>query len=502
MFDLYPHQVQVIAELRQGVKDGHKRQILAAATGFGKTVVAAHLALSAVQKGKRVLFIVDRIELVGQSVRTFNALGLQVGILQGENTDYSREDDIIVASIQTIRSRSAPDWVQLILVDECHILHRAHIALMERWTAIPFIGLSATPLRKGLGTLFSNLVRGPSIRWLTERGFLVPCRGFAPAVDAVSEALKGVKKGTTVNGYDFIESELGEALNQKALVGDIVSTWQERGEDRQTLCFASSIAHSKAIRDDFEAVGVAAAHLDAYTDAEERRRLIGAFRAGEIRLLTSVNVLGIGFDVPDASCLILARPTLSEALHMQQMGRGIRTAAGKRDCLVLDHSGNTLKHGLPIHFEVPELDAGEKGQAEPRKRKEKEPFGLCAHCGALMERTETTCQECGLDRPDRRPKVIVRDGDLVAFGTAEEGEALGLEEERKRFYQGALGYVLQRSQKPGRAYHLTKARFKDFDPPWDWRDLPPLNPTPDDARWIRNQQANRAIRRRYAEGRR
>ncbi len=211
-------------------------------------------------------------------------------------------------------------------------------------------------------------------------------------------------------------------------------------------------------------------------------------------------MLGIGFDVPDASCLILARPTLSEALHMQQMGRGIRTAAGKRDCLILDHSGNTLKHGLPIHFEVPELDAGEKGQAEPRKRKEKEPFVLCAHCGALDFFFFFFFFSCGLDRPDRRPKVIVRDGDLVAFGTAEEGEALALEE-RKRFYQGALGYVLQRNQKPGRAYHLTKERFKDFEPPWNWRNLPPLDPTPDDARWIRNQQANRAIRRRYAERR-
>ncbi|AFL76402.1 DEAD/DEAH box helicase [Thiocystis violascens] len=486
MFQLYLHQEQVIGELRQGLMDGHKRQVLALATGGGKTVVAAHLSRSAVEKGKRVLFIVDRIELVGQAVATFHALGLQVGVLQGDNTNYSREDDIIVASIQTIRSRAAPDWVHVVIIDECHILHQAHIKLMETWNALPFVGLSATPLRKGLGKYFTNLVRGPSVRWLTDHGFLVPCRGFAPAADAVAEALKGVKKGTTTNGYDYLEADLAAAVNSKELVGDIVTTWQERGENRPTLCFAVNIAHSKAIRDDFEAVGVTVGHIDAYTEAPERKRLIQGFRDGDIRILTSVNVLGIGFDVPDAACLILARPTLSEALHMQQMGRGIRTAEGKRDCLVLDHSGNTLKHGLPVHFEVPDLDDGEKGKAEKRKKKDQEEFILCSHCGAVMERTEMTCQECGLDRPDRRPKVSYRDGDLVEFGAADEDIATG-DDARMLFYRRCLGVLVAQGKKPGAAYFLTREKFKGFEPPKHWRGLLPDNPTPEVARWIKSR---------------
>lgn len=238
MFDLYPHQEKLIDELRQGFAQGHKRQLLALATGGGKTVVAAHLARLAVAKGHKALFVVDRIELVAQATRTFGEIGLNVGILQGENTNFSRNDDIIVASIQTIRARQAPDWAHLVMIDECHILHKTHIQLMERWTAVPFIGLSATPLRRGLGRHFTNLVRGPSIRWLTDNGFLVPVRGFAPASDAVADALKAVK----VRGGDYIETELGRAMNQASLVGDIVTTWQERGEDRQTLVFATSIA--------------------------------------------------------------------------------------------------------------------------------------------------------------------------------------------------------------------------------------------------------------------
>lgn len=482
MFELYPHQEQVIEALRQGFRDGHPRQVLALATGGGKTVVAAHLARSAVAKGKRVLFIVDRVELVHQAVRTFNELGLSVGVLQGENTSFTRDDDIIVASIQTIRARQAPDWVHVVIVDECHILHQTHVGLMERWTAIPFIGLSATPLRKGLGRHFTNLVRGPSIRWLTENGFLVPARGFAPSADAVSDAIAGVK----VRGGDYIERDLGLAMNRKELVGDIVGTWQERGEDRQTLVFATSIAHSKSIRDDFEAAGVTIGHIDAYTGEDERKSLIARFRAREIRILTSVNVLGIGFDVPTASCLVLARPTLSESLHMQQMGRGIRTAEGKVDCLVLDHSGNTLKHGLPVHFEVPDLDASEKGQGEVRRKRDKDALIVCTHCGALMERDEMTCQACGLDRPQRQSQVVYRDGELVAFGAADSGPVPDMQGIRE-FYAQCLGLLQHRHANPGRAYHLTKAKFKGFEPPWDWRYLEPMEPTADIARFVKSQ---------------
>lgn len=498
MFELYPHQTRVIDDLRNGFRQGHKRQVLGLATGGGKTVVAAHIAKSAVERGKKMLFVVDRIELVGQAVRTFAALGLRVGILQGDNTDYSRDDDIIVASIQTIRARSAPDWVDIVVVDEVHILHQTHVDLMSAWNAVPFIGLSATPLRKGLGTHFTNLVRGPSIRELTESGFLVPVRAFAPQAQAVAQAIASVRCKTTPEGFDYAPAELAGAMNRKELVGDIVSTWQALGENRPTLLFAVDIAHSKSCEAEFAAAGVSIAHIDAYTDATERRRLIDGFRAGEPRILTSVNVLSIGFDVPDAACLILARPTLSEALHIQQMGRGIRTAPGKRDCVVLDHSGNTLKHGLAEHFEVPDLDDGTGPDRAKAKRKETEPFAACGECGAVMPRAALTCPSCGLDRPRKTSKVVYRDGALVEFGAAVESQGEGSGEDRKAFYRGALGYLLARGRKPGAAYFLTMEKYPGFKPPFAWRDLEPLEPPLDQVRWIQKRQAHKAIKRQYA----
>ena len=464
MFTLHPFQEQIITDLANGYREGHRRQVCALPTGGGKTVVASHLARRAASKNKATLFIVDRIELCGQAVETFNNMGLSVGILRGDDTNYSRHDEVIVASIQSIRSRSAPDWMELAIIDECHILHNEHIKLMDSWAEKAFIGLSATPMRRGLGNIFSNLVRGPSIRELTEQKFLVPVRAFAPQADAILSALKGVSSGTTTAGFDYKDAELGAVMNRKELVGDIVKTWLEKGEDRPTLCFSVNIGHSKSIRDDFIAAGVNAAHLDAYTDTLERRQIINGFKAGEIKLLTSVNVLGTGFNVPDAACLILARPTLSEALHIQQCGRGIRTEPGKTDCIILDHSGNCLKHGLPHHFVVPELDRGDKPDPGKMKLKEKPDFIVCKNCGAVLDPGEVTCPQCGLDRPVSGTRITYRDGRLVEFGKAADGKE-SIQIDPRTFYLQAMGYCLTNGNysgtpRPEISLRLLEARLR------------------------------------------
>ncbi|MCU7865509.1 MAG: DEAD/DEAH box helicase family protein, partial [Candidatus Thiodiazotropha sp. (ex Lucinoma borealis)] len=200
---LRPFQETVIDELRSGLMQGHKRQLLALATGAGKTVVASHLIHRAAEKGNKSLFIVDRIELVDQAVTHLSETGLKVGVYQGENTQVRESDEATVASIQTIRSRGAiPSG--FVIIDEAHILHQAHIDLMNQWSAVPMIGLSATPLREDLGKYFSNLVRGPSIQWLIENNYLTSCRAFCPTASALEKALDTVK----TRAGDFAENEL------------------------------------------------------------------------------------------------------------------------------------------------------------------------------------------------------------------------------------------------------------------------------------------------------
>ena len=308
---LRDYQQAVITQVNEVLASGIRRIVLAMPTGAGKTITAAAMIQAQAEQGKRSLFIVDRIELVDQAADHLNRVGLRVGILQGDRTSLHPDDEVTVASIQTIRRRNVP-IAEFVVIDEANILHKAHVELMRAWNALPFIGLSATPLRQDLSMHFESLVRGPSVRELTEQGYLVPAKAFCPSHNAMEAILAGIH----TRAGDYIEGELSKAINQKELVGDIVKTWQEKASDRQTLCFAVDIAHSRSIVDAFLAEGIRAEHLDAFTHSKERRELIQGFRNREIQVLSSVNVLSIGFDVPDASCGILARPTLSEALDM------------------------------------------------------------------------------------------------------------------------------------------------------------------------------------------
>ncbi len=486
MIELRDFQQDIVDELRRGLMAGHLRQMLAMPTGSGKTVVASHIIHRAARNGHRSMFIVDRIELVEQAARHLEAIGLRVGVMQGENTSRRPDDEVIVASVQTVRSRGAPP-AGFVVIDEAHILHKAHIELMQAWDRVPFIGLSATPLRPDLGKHFTNLVRGPTVAWLTEQGFLVPVRAFCPA----AAKLQAVLAEVAIRRGEFVERDLERALNSKELVGDIITTWQEKAEGRPTLVFAVNIPHSKSIIDDFLAEGVSAAHLDAYTPKDARKEIIAGFRAGDILVLSSVNVLGIGFDVPDAACGILARPTLSEALHMQQQGRLIRPAEGKTDAIILDHAGNTIRFGLPHHFAVPDLGQGEHATASAKRKQAR--LVTCGSCDAVIEPDQRVCPSCGIDRPTRTSEVLYRDGQLVAYGV-DAVEEPHTPQAKRRWYRAFLWNADLRGHKRGWAYYAYQAKFGE-KPAWGWRADVGVEPTYEQARWIRSYYIRSAHRR-------
>ena len=488
---LRPYQQQAINDLRDGLRAGHKRQMLALSTGAGKTIVAARIALSAREKGQRILFVVDRVVLVEQAVVQFQGAGLRVGVLQGENTDYNRDDDIIVASIQTVRTRSAPHWVRLVFIDEAHVLHKAHRDLMEHWSALPFIGLSATPLTRGLGKLFSNLVRGPSIRQLVDEGSLVRLRGYAPSERVLRDLLANAPTRNYKQGRDYQPEFLSEKLNRKELVADVVKTYQQHGEGRPALVFAVDVAHSKALCADFEIAGYAAAHVDGYMAAEEAYALIEDYRAGRLQVLSSVAKLGIGFDCPAASCAILARPTMSLMLHLQQLGRIMRPAGGKVDGLILDHAGNVARHGLPIEFEVPDLDGGVKETSAKRSTK---PLSKpCNECGYVLEPGQQVCPNCGIERLPRPTEVYVRDGELMEIGAKTGGEKVWDIAARREWYRMAMCWFLERGKKRGAAFFAYQEKFGEKPPP-QWKGLSSTEPDDATAKWLQSRRIRAAKR--------
>lgn len=498
MRELRDYQHDIIERLRDGIRHGHTRQVVGLATGGGKTAIAAALAANVAAKGRKLpdslhnnvmklWFLVERTPLIAQTVESFRAHGLRPGVLWADRSQRLPDEDCVVASTQTLASRYRRDkrWpldMGLIVIDECHMFFELHRRLLTECSNVPAIGLSATPLREGLADYFTNLVRGPSVREMIEQGYLVPFRCFGPSTPDLERV--------TVRRGEFASGELSETMRTRALLGDVVSTWRRLGEDRQTICFAVDVAHSRLLAEEFQSEGVTAAHLDYRTSHDDRAELFDAFRARHIRVLISVGVLSLGFDVPDVGCVIQARPTMSESLHIQQCGRGARIADGKIDVIVLDHAGNCARHGLPQDFTLPEhlLDGDERKRAERRDR-ESLP-SVCPRCTFLVPARSPVCPNCGASRlPTARVEVL--DARLVSLAGERSPEQWTVAE-RRQFYAELITLGRIRGNDPDAAKYRYRDRFNEAPPSGV---VPAESVSAETLRWVeRNRKAFFALR--------
>lgn len=477
---LRDYQQHAIDELRQGFAQGHRCQVLQMATGAGKTVVAGEIIRMAHEKGRKPYFIVDRLALIDQAVGHFENIGMRVGVIQGNHPQWNPRADVQVASVQTLARRRMPEF-DFAIRDEVHCLHKADLRLMEEYNNVPFIGLSATPFTKGLGKYFSRLVVGATTAQLTEEGFLVPAVTYGPSTPDLS--------GVKTQAGDFVVSQLSQAVDKPKLIADITETWLKLGENRQTLCFATNVAHSKHIAASFQYLGIEAHHIDAYTSSERRRELIQGFREESVKMLVSVGVISVGFDAPNASCVILARPTKSLMLHIQQIGRGLRIHPGVADCLILDHSGNTQRLGFATDPLPTTLDDGKKQQSKKPERSEPLPKP-CPACKFIKPPKTHACPKCGF-APEKRDDVQVGEGELVLLDGKKRNRTDSWDE-KIRFYGGLKGYARKKGYKPGWAIHAYSERYGVL--PWDKRlkSAPTVEPGED----VMNFVKWRAIKQR------
>jgi DNA repair protein RadD len=482
---LHPHQVGLVEQLDAAIAAGERRLVAQAPTGFGKTIVGATITGRAIEQNKRVIFTVPTISLIDQTVQKFYAEGIRdVGVIQANHylTDYSRP--VQVASVQTLQrryqagdglSRSAPA-ADLVLVDEVH----RWFDFYEEWLGsaamaeVPVVGLSATPWTRGLGKHFGRLIIGSTTKELIDAGYLSKFRVFAPA----SPDLSGVR---TVAG-DYHEGQLGEVMNGATLVADVVDTWIERGQNRTTLVFAVNRLHAKHLQAKFQAAGMVTGYIDAFTPSTERERIAAAFHRGDIKVVCNVGCLTTGVDW-DVRCIILARPTKSEMLFVQMIGRGLRTADGKADCLILDHSDNHTRLGFVTDIHHDELDDGKPGtKAEP-----KEPGHLpkkCPSCSFLKPPRMLECPACGF-KPEPKCSVVNREGDLIELTDRRTIAAVSQAKDKIRFYQELKCYAGNRGYKPGWIAYKFREKFGHW--PNGLEHLPPLDPSPAVLRWIKSR---------------
>jgi DNA repair protein RadD len=485
---LHPFQEFAIFGVKASLMQGHKRVMLRLPTGAGKTIIAAAMVRSALMKRKRVIFVVDAIELVNQTIDKFRKDGIEaIGVLQAQHAWTDERQPVQICTVQTLAHRAMPA-ADLVIIDEAHMNHDFIWKWMDspQWKEIPFIGLSATPYTKGLGKRYSSLVAPITTQQLIEGKFLSPFRVYAPG-----KAAPDLSSVRTVAG-EYHEGDLSKVMSKKNLVADAVESWLQFADGRPTLCYAVDCAHAVLLQEKFLSAGVPTGYIYAKTEPDERKKIAAQFASGELKVVCSVGVLVKGIDW-DVRCISLCCPTKSEIKFQQIIGRGLRTAPGKDYCLILDHS--TTHHDLGDVTDVDErntsLDVG-KGSKAAKREKDEHAARFCPSCKVMKLAGMVECPVCGF-AAKRQNKVQHKEGELVPFGKSKV-DAYTLDQ-RRDFYAGLLQLALERGVKKGWAAYRYQAKFGSMP---RFGDIEPMAPSAMVLNWVKHEQIAFAKRKRTA----
>jgi superfamily II DNA or RNA helicase len=429
---LWDFQEDARERLRAAYAVGYRAPLLVLPTGAGKTTLFCDMALRAAAKGKRVLILVHRCELLMQASRRLEAMGVTHGLI-APGVSW-RADPVQVASKDTLLRRikkvgdPARAWLlglDLLVIDEAHHCTPANGwgRLLEFLGLLPgdgaqvadghrvrCLGVTATPERldgQGLGQAcggpFDHLVVGPSTAELVVRGYLARPVVLTADVEALTE-------GVESRGGDYVAGQVAERLT-RAVVGDAVAEYRKHVRGGPALVFCPTVAKAEEVAETFRSAGVRAASVDGALAHGEREARIRDLGAGALQVLTNCMIVSEGTDIPIVEAVIMLRPTQSPALYMQMCGRGMRMFPGKTRALIIDHVGNRYRHGLPDEdrewtLDAPRRKVRKKADATPRARHEWQ----CERCRA-WHRPVPVCPVCGYRYPTMDAMRVV-DGEL------------------------------------------------------------------------------------------
>lgn len=472
---LFDYQQEIVRGVRASIRAGHRRILVVSPTGYGKGTVIANRARAIAAQGRRVWVIAHREEIVGDLSERIHAEGVPHGMIAAGYHEQPAQL-VQVCSVDTLLRRlhrlQPPD---VIIQDEAH-----HLVEGNKWGRVIehclqslLVGFTATPERfdglglgAGHGGYFTDMVLGPTVGWLTDNGYLCPALAIVPpAVDLSSIA---PSKLDTRAGLDA----QGEILRQGEHMGDVVSHYLRAIAPRHkgtALSYACSVAHAESQVRAFREAGIAAIAIDSNTDKAIRRQAFRDLAAGSLKILANCEIATEGTDVPSVTGVLIDRLTKSLALHLQMLGRGLRTAPGKDLCYFIDHVGNIgdgegrTNLGMPTDPRNWSLK-GKKGREADHP--EAPPHRNCPQCFARTPLASPVCIDCGYEfpaPPEREDEASERkDGDLVEFDPEKAAAAQAIEQARQQRIQEerscrsladfeALGRA--RGYKPGWAKH-------------------------------------------------
>lgn len=376
-------------------------------TGGGKTEIAGALLKDYLREGRKAVWLTHREELANQTEERLSS-NWSVPTMSGTGNWRPRRpaprivNGVVILKAQTVSRRnkdSAIVWDNygpddLLVIDEAH--HAPATGwerAIKQWPGKVW-GLTATPwrlsLRDGFDHLFHTLVTGPQTAEMQSKGYLANSQAFAPKQ---GDRIAGGEVGTTL---DYTEGGIKRA-NDDGDDGRFIMTtlavnfWRNNAAGRQTVAYAVSKGHADNLVREFINSGVSAAAILSDTSSDDRERAIEDFKNGRLMVLVNVAVATEGFDLPDASCVMITRPTKSLALYLQMVGRGLRPKGDGDDCLILDLAGNAEEHGLPEDYREWSLAArGDPPVGDP-------PVRYCHQCNYLAHPARHKCPQCDAD---------------------------------------------------------------------------------------------------------
>lgn len=405
---LRDYQEKLISDIRQGLTK-HRSLIACSPCGSGKTATTAAMLKGAIDKNKIAWFVVHRQELMEQSIKAFNLIGLDHGIVAaGYNMSPSKQVQICMEMSLVRRLHKLP-LPNLIVWDECQLNGANTRTKIKNANPQAFnIGLSASPWRldgKPMSAHFESIVYGPKVKWLIDNKFLCDYKLYAPT-DFSTENIS-IKQG------DYDMKQVEALVSSNKIVGDFYLTWQKHAFNKQTIVFAPTILTSQTIVDEFNKNGITAKHLDGETPSHERQQTLRDYAAGRIKVISNVRLFTEGFDCPTIGCVMLARPTKSLALYLQMVGRGLRPEPSKEHLIILDMVNSCVEHGLPDDDREWSLD-GRKKKKKSDDSGPEESVKVCKTCFSANNNFNMFCINCGAKFEIKERKQIEQvDGELT-----------------------------------------------------------------------------------------